>query len=64
MITKFAVLTEGEDCWMETDEDGVTRPLRFASFDDAQRELEAHFQSMDAEGMDYEPAEYKIVEVK
>ena len=61
--TLYAVLTDGEDCWTETDENGISSPLRFTSFDEAQQELDQHMADMDEAGMDYEPAEFRIVEV-
>lgn len=60
----FAVLTDGEDLWTDdTGEDGP-RPTRFASFEEAQAELDRHMADLDKAGMDYEPAEFRIVEVR
>jgi hypothetical protein len=36
---------------------------KFATREDAELELKDHFKSMDEEGMDYDPDEYRIVPV-
>lgn len=61
--TLYAVLTDGEDCWTISDEAGVQRPHRFASFDAAQEELNTHMREMEEDGVDYDPAEFRIVEI-
>lgn len=57
--SKFEVLLDGENVWTI---DGA--PWIFDSFDEAAAELVETFKDMDDAGMDYEPADYRIVEVR
>jgi hypothetical protein len=54
-MTKFQVLLDGENVWTIDGETWV-----FDSFEAAAAELAETFADMDAEGMDYEPSDYRI----
>lgn len=59
MLNKFAVLLDGENVWMI---DGA--PWLFDTFEAAAAELDETFRDMDEAGMDYEPSDYRIEEVR
>jgi hypothetical protein len=59
MKTKqYEVLFMGNNVWTIDDQ-----PMIFNSFEEAQAELEDTFSDMDNAGMDYEPDDYRIVEI-
>jgi CHASE3 domain sensor protein len=55
---KVQVLFGGENVWTEN---GQTQ--YFATYEEAEAELQEHFEDMDNAGMDYEPTDYRITEV-
>jgi hypothetical protein len=50
-----------ENIWTVTNPDGDhERPDIFTTMEDAEDQLRLHLKSMDIEGMDYDPADYRV----
>ena len=56
---KYEVLFMGENVWTIDDQ-----PHIFNSWQDAESELEEHFEHLENADMDYEPDDYRIVEIE
>lgn len=60
-MTKYAVLTAGEDCWAD-EVAGLRYPIRFDTYDEALDALNEHVADLNEAGMDYNKEEFEIVE--
>lgn len=56
----YAVLTDGEPCWLDYDEAGNERPVYFPTYEDALAELMEHVNTLNEQGMDYDATEFTI----
>lgn len=52
-----------ENCWRESGEDGTYRPMLFPTREAAEAELKETLETARDSGMQFDPADYRIVTV-